>query len=324
MPEDQDPSAAAAAAVATELDVLDLDGPPAHVKGIFARHDLNGDGHLSRPEVSELITEFCELLHLEMTQAQRDQLLNEHFDAADKNRDSVLTLDEFRDFAALLDTAASALAGTGTAADAAAPDLLQKYAKLRREKKPRGDQEGSLLVDTQGRARMELFDRFDVNHDHKLDIEEAGTLLRSVLAEMGLSSGWVTTAWLKECLLTLTDKDGDTTTLTQDEYQRFCEKIGEWLPMLGAATESQEELPTAEAAKEVAAPSRLSSRYSDRPEEHKEPTTGDEELDDATFAQRYPEAHRASQAEAAEAEATAARSAAKGRAGGSSSACVLL
>ena len=132
-----------------DLDVLDLDGPPAHVKGIFARHDLNGDGHLSRPEVSELITEFCELLHLEMTQAQRDQLLNEHFDAADKNRDSVLTLDEFRDFAALLDTAASALAGTGTAADAAAPDLLQKYAKLRREKKPRGDQEGSLLVDTQ-------------------------------------------------------------------------------------------------------------------------------------------------------------------------------
>ena len=188
MPEDQDPSAAAAAAVDAELDVLDLDGPPAHVKGIFARHDLNGDGHLSRPEVSELITEFCELLHLEMTQAQRDQLLNEHFDAADKNRDSVLTLDEFRDFAALLDTAASALAGTGTAADAAAPDLLQKYAKLRREKKPRDDQEGSLLVDTQGRARMELFDRFDVNHDHKLDIEEAGTLLRSVLAAHGCVS----------------------------------------------------------------------------------------------------------------------------------------
>ena len=74
---------------------------------------------------------------------------------------------------------------------------------------------------------MRLFDRFDVNHDHKLDIEEAGTLLRSVLAEMGLSSGWVTTAWLS---LTLTDKDGDTTR-SQDEYQR-CEKIGEWLPML--------------------------------------------------------------------------------------------
>ena len=67
---------------------------------------MNPTSQLLIPEVSELITEFCELLHLEMTQAQRDQLLNEHFDAADKNRDSVLTLDEFRDFAALLDTAA--------------------------------------------------------------------------------------------------------------------------------------------------------------------------------------------------------------------------
>ena len=38
---------------------------------------------------------FWDALGWQASQAQRDQLLNEHFDAADKNRDSVLTLDEF-------------------------------------------------------------------------------------------------------------------------------------------------------------------------------------------------------------------------------------
>ena len=184
---------------------------------------------------------------------------------------------------------------------------------------------------TDGRLLVASIEHMSDNQD-TLDVykSQAKQIFRKLnprmAAKCSIESGPYTFHYVIEagvCFLTLTDKDGDTTTLTQDEYQRFCEKIGEWLPMLGAATESQEALPSAAEVEEVAAPSRLSSRYSDRPEEHKEPTTGDEELDDATFAQRYPEAHRASQAEAAEAEAVAARSAAKARAGGSS-ACLLL
>ena len=71
-----DPAAAAAAAVASAFAAQERSSqsdqssgvPYSHLKGIFKRHDLNGDGALSRPEVAQLIQEFCELLHLEIPQ----------------------------------------------------------------------------------------------------------------------------------------------------------------------------------------------------------------------------------------------------------------
>lgn len=79
---------------------------------IFKRHDKDGNCSIDRTEAGALIDEFCQALCLDLAARERETLLNNQFNTADANGDGRLSYDEFNEFAAYLDSIASALSGS--------------------------------------------------------------------------------------------------------------------------------------------------------------------------------------------------------------------
>uniref|UniRef100_A0A7S4I458 EF-hand domain-containing protein n=1 Tax=Prymnesium polylepis TaxID=72548 RepID=A0A7S4I458_9EUKA len=82
-----------------------------------------------------------------------------------------------------------------------------------------------------------MFRRFDVNSDAKLDVSEATTLIKATVREMGLTDEWVTAEFVTAQIAHV-DTDGDSSTLTQDEYTRFMENIMGFVSQLGSVAEN--------------------------------------------------------------------------------------
>ena len=98
------------------------------------------------------------------------------FSAADADNDGVLSRDEFIEFASYLDAVASALGGSHV-------DVGGDNEPLACVAKGTGGRGGrnsaNSLLDDRGRSNMDLFDRFDVNQDQRLDVDEAVALLQA-------------------------------------------------------------------------------------------------------------------------------------------------
>ena len=204
---------------------------------IFDEHDLDKDGCLDRAECSKLVQAFMGRMDLELLPEHEDKLLTTHFENADTNQDGKLSRDEFEGFVDSLTAIASAIASAGSSGQAGAASSSKNEGQT------------AALFDDEGRVDMEMFRKFDVNEDHKLDVTEAQAFLKSILCDWGLSSSWVTPTWVQE-QFKLINTDDDAATCTEAEFQGFCESISQFLSHLGAAMGADE--PEEGADKQVA------------------------------------------------------------------------
>ena len=69
---------------------------------------------------------------------------------------------------------------------------------------------------------------------HTCCVVQAQAFLKSILFEWGLSSAWVTSAWV-EAQFKLVNTDHDAQTVTAEEFQGFCESISKFCCHLGPA-----------------------------------------------------------------------------------------
>lgn len=185
---------------------------------IFDRMDADGSGCLDKPEVTRLVDEVMGKLNLELLPEQHDKLINQSFKSADANSDGRLSRVEFEDFVGSLVGVASAMTAYGQTDESGPSPSAAMIAKRQ------GTMKDLSLFNVDGKAKSGLFRKFDENQDHRLDVGEAQKFLVSMLGSWGLTSDWVTPAWVREQFKRI-DADGDAETVTADEFQaRACQQ----------------------------------------------------------------------------------------------------
>ena len=180
---------------------------------IFDRMDADGSGCLDKPEVTRLVDEVMGKLNLELLPEQHDKLINQSFKSADANSDGRLSRVEFE----------AAYGQTDESGPSPSAAMIAKR---------QGTMKDLSLFNVDGKAKSGLFRKFDENQDHRLDVGEAQKFLVSMLGSWGLTSDWVTPAWVREQFKRI-DADGDAETVTADEFQararqpssRLCEPV---------------------------------------------------------------------------------------------------
>lgn len=97
--------------------------------------------------------------------------------------------------------------------------------------------------------RQALFWKYDVNNDHKLDVNEAVELLKAVCADNDLTTNWITpkmiAAQFRAAVGDSTPRDSEDqeVTLTQEQFQAFCKTIVNFMSHLGGTTMSDMPVP---------------------------------------------------------------------------------
>ena len=146
-----------------------------------------------------LVKEFNETLDLHLSDDQKTAMIEGPFERADKDGDGMLSLEEFVKFADHLDTIASSLGAAGHPNGIAQEHVATSPTRT----KPKESKPMSLLGED-GVARMDLFEQFDINHDAKLDVDEAIDLLKTTLKEWEITTDWVTADWVGQQFRTVT------------------------------------------------------------------------------------------------------------------------
>jgi len=169
---------------------------------------------------------------IEMPAEERDRLLGEHFKSSDTNQDGLLSRDEFTVFAKYLEAAATAIsAASAPPGDSSSVPTLDEPDVAERIRRPT------------------LFEKFDVNNDARLDFDEVRVGLIALFSEMNMSTEWITDSWIKEKFASA-DVNNDQT-LSQDEFQAFCDEVAAFVCHLGVACTGEAAPAPTEAAASV-------------------------------------------------------------------------
>ncbi len=201
---------------------------------LFDKYDVDGDGRISREEALEVVKQFMSEAGDEVA---REEILDRHFQKADVNDDGMLGREEFDQFVALISGLACVRSAIGTGpADLDSPRPpapSRSKSSLTWTPAPAPDLEEDMTW-------ADYMKKYDVNHDNKLNVSEAIALLKGEVSTLKMNTDFLTDEWMTSVFKSV-DTDGDVSTISQDEYTLFLERVMEDLAALGPASVPDDE-----------------------------------------------------------------------------------